>query len=164
MRKFESLKNNIKGTWNTINYILKPNCNKSNNDVTSIISNDTTLFDKFDISAAFNNYFSTVGSNISDSIPNVSRKGFLDFMNSISIVNSFLIRPVTISDVKQTILSLKNSSSPLNTYPSIVLKILEPLISPILVKLINDSFTCSYCPEFLKIARVIPILKIREKN
>ena len=83
---------------------------------------------------------------------------------SNSIQNSFVFRSVADIDVEVAIRNLKNKSSPLNTYPTKVVKVISPLIVPILTKLINDSISQSHFPESLKIARVIPIFKSGDKS
>ena len=112
---------------------------------------------KYEVASALNRHISTIGSKISESItesPSVTPQQFLS-----SIPNSFVFRSVTDSEVCNAIVSLKNKSSSLDTYPTKVVKSIAPFIVPILTKLINESFRTSYFPEFLKIAKVIPIFK-----
>ena len=50
------------------------------------------------------------------------------------------------------------------TYPSKVVKILEPILSPLLAVIVNKSIDTSYFPNYLKTARVIPIYKSGDKS
>ena len=73
--------------------------------------------------------------------------------------NSIVIPPVTLAKVKQTILSLKNSSVLWDEFPALVAKqsigsYIEPLNC-----FINRLFTEGIFPTELKLARVVPIYK-----
>ena len=73
--------------------------------------------------------------------------------------NSIVIPPVTMAEVRQTILSLKNSSAGWDDFPALVAKqSIESYIEP-LTCLINRSFLEGIFPTELKLARVIPIFK-----
>ena len=162
--KFQDSKNDVRKTWNIINSILKPHSDKKNLGITSIVSNNEIYVEKNQIASIFNEYFSSIGSKISDSIPVDPDITPSQFMSSISIQNSFVFHPIFTHDVKSVILNLKNSSSSVKTYPTKVLKIIEPIVSPILTKFINKSITNSFFPDSLKTARVIPIFKGGDKS
>ena len=71
--------------------------------------------------------------------------------------NSIVISPITIAEVRQTILSFNNSSRGWDDFPAIVAKQsidIEPLTC-----LLNRSFTDEIFPNELKLARVVPIFK-----
>ena len=73
--------------------------------------------------------------------------------------NSIVIPPVTLAEVKQTILSLKNSSAAWDQFPALVAKqSIESYIEP-LNCFINTLFTEGIFPTELKLARVVPIYK-----
>ena len=73
--------------------------------------------------------------------------------------NSIVIPPVTLAEVRQTILSLKNASAGWDDFPAFVAKqSIESYIEP-LTCLINRSFTEGIFPTELKLARVVPIYK-----
>ena len=73
--------------------------------------------------------------------------------------NSIVILSVTMAEVRQTILSLKNSSARWDDFPALVAKqSIESYIEP-LTCLINRSFLEGIFPTELKLARVVPIFK-----
>ena len=73
--------------------------------------------------------------------------------------NSIVIPPITIAEVRQTILSFNNSSSGWDNFSAIVAKqSIDSYIEP-LTCLINRSFADGIFPNELKLARVVPIFK-----
>ena len=73
--------------------------------------------------------------------------------------NSIVIPPVTLAEVRQTILLLKNASAGWDDIPAFVAKqSIESYIEP-LTCLINRSFTEGIFPTELKLARIVPIYK-----
>ena len=73
--------------------------------------------------------------------------------------NSIVIPPITIAEVKQTILSMKNSSAGWDDFPALVAKqSIDSYIEP-LTCLINRSFADGIFPNELKLARIVPIFK-----
>ena len=73
--------------------------------------------------------------------------------------NSIVIPPVTLAEVRQTILSLKNSSAVWDEFPALVAKqSIESYIEP-LNCFINRLFTEGIFPTELKLAKVVPIYK-----
>ena len=73
--------------------------------------------------------------------------------------NSIVIPPVTMAEVRQTILSLKNLSAGWDDLPTVVAKqSIDSYIEP-LTCLINRSFSDGIFPDELKLARIVPIFK-----
>ena len=91
-------------------------------------------------------------------------KSFSDYLCNISMSNSFFLSPVSSEQIEDIISSLMYKSSNLLTYPTILIKSIKSLWSPLLSNIINLSFTCGFFPKFLKIAHVIPIYKSGEKT
>ena len=61
-------------------------------------------------------------------------------------------------------MSLKNKSTSTNVYPVIALKRVASIVAPVLTSLINKSLTCGTFPDYLKVARVVPIHKGGDKE
>ena len=81
----------------------------------------------------------------------------LSYVNNCT--NSIVIPPVTIAEVRQTILSMKNSSAGWDDVPARVAKqSIDSYIEP-LTCLINRSFADGIFPNELKLARIVPIFK-----
>ena len=74
-------------------------------------------------------------------------------------MNTFAFTPIQTEDVVRILNSFENKSSHVSTYSVKVLKLISPLISPILRELVNRSFNESVFPKFCKIARVVPVFK-----
>ena len=67
-------------------------------------------------------------------------------------------------NVQNIIIKFKNKSCPIYTYPIKIIKAPAPILSNILVILINKSFISGKFPEYLKIARVTPVFKTGDKK
>ena len=163
-RLFESKKMDIRKTWSSINKLLGKNKSDKNCTIREILleSGESTS-DASVMAEEFNSYFSSVGRNIAESLPqtNISHSQYL---NNFSSQNSLFFRKVSAEDVSNAIVSLKNKSSNILTYPNKILKLLKDTLSPILAFLINETLKIGYFPQPLKNAQVIPIFKSGNRN
>ena len=73
--------------------------------------------------------------------------------------HSIYIAPTTTTEVKQIIISLKNSSPGWDEIPTFLLKICSNFYVKPLTYLINKSIEEGIFPNELKLARVVPIFK-----
>ena len=81
----------------------------------------------------------------------------MSYINNCS--NSIVLPPVTLAEVRQTVMSMKNSSAGWDEFPALVAKqSIDSYIEP-LTCLINRSFKDGIFPNELKLARVVPIFK-----
>ena len=81
-------KNNSKEMWININQLIGKTSKTTN--VTSVKSNDQIFTNKDDITETFNDYFSKIGTELSNRIP-ASSKGFEEYLErSVSAV--FLVQ------------------------------------------------------------------------
>ena len=155
-----SIKSNMKRTWSVLNGILKPNLNRNQNYIKSILLNGEIFEDGRDISRLLNEHFSTIGSKISRSFDPCDH-----FISSFSsIQNSFFFYGTTAAGVSAIIDNLKNKSCNIDYYPAKVLKHIKAIISPILANLINRSLIEGVYPKSFKKARVIPLHKSNCKD
>ena len=159
---FNTIKNDTKRTWKIINNIIKPSRKNNSNLIKTILFNNRIYDEPDKIASLFNAHFSTIGKKISESFQNTSNAGQTN--NIRSPVNSFSFSYVTPQNVKLAILSLKNKSCHISMYPVSILKLLEPILSPILASIINKSFQTGTFPKLLKIAKVIPVYKANDKQ
>ena len=67
-------------------------------------------------------------------------------------------------EIENEIMSLKSKRSHISTYSDKILKYISNLVSPLLTYIMNRSLTSGSFPQFLKIARVIPIFKAGDRN
>ena len=103
--------------------------------------------DSQSIASAFNNYFSNIGSKLANEIPpaDTDPQVFL----GPSLVNSFVLLPVTSTEVEDVITSLHSSkaASPYSI-PVCLLKLIKTCISFPLQLIYNLSFS-SVCQTIL---------------
>ena len=125
--------------------------------IKEIICNDTTYTDERDVVENLKEYFTSVGSAISNSI----RPNHIDPLTYMegSYPRSFFYSHVRSSDVNEVLLSFKNKNCSLTAVPLKIFKYISDIVSPVLATLINKSFLSGKFPECLKIARVIPLYK-----
>lgn len=142
-----------KSTWKSINAILKPNPRR--NDI-KLEEGDNLTEDPLMVSNIFNDYFSTVAQNLASSIPMTNS----DPLSNVRRVEStFVYFETSPDEIDKLISSFPSKRSNLYSIPSFVYKYISQIISPVLALLINMSVREGYFPEFMKIARVVPIHK-----
>ena len=105
-----------------------------------------------------NDYFCSVGRRIADSVIVDNSCDFMTYLNG-DYPNSFLFLPVAGPDIHKIILSLKNKPGSIHTYSVRIIKYLSVILSPVVAELINKSLLAGVFPDFLKLARVVPIFK-----
>ncbi len=73
--------------WDTFRPILNAGKKKKGTNIDNLMINANTLTNDNDIANAFNIYFSSIGSNLADSIPlqNITFKSFVGSMNINSV-------------------------------------------------------------------------------
>ena len=151
----KSIKSNMKQTWSVLNGLLKPNRNRSQNYIKSLLLDGVIYEENNDISRLLNEHFSTIGSKISQSFGQADH-----FISSFSsIQNSFFFNGTTPTGVSIIIDKLKNKSCNIDFYPAKVLKHINLIISPVLANRINRSLVEGIYPKSFKKARVIPLHK-----
>ena len=112
------------------------------------------------ICEAFNEHFASVGKRINDSFSNMGAGGSLEG----SVPNSIFISDVSENEVKNIILSMKDKPCHTSVIPNQIFKSIINIITPILTKIVNKSFTTGIFPQSLKLARVVPIFKSGDKK
>ena len=146
--KFNNNPHDAKSTWKVINKFLKPNSMKQNDF--QIEENGTKLSDSTEIANAFNDYFKAVAPSLAAEIPDVG----IDPLSYLSRnPNSFVYFEIK-SEIKKQILSFKSKPSNIKSIPSFAYKCIADVLSPVLAKLINQSFEEGIFPSCLKTARV----------
>ena len=105
-----------------------------------------------EIANAFNDYFSSVAPSLAAQIPDVE----IDPLSYLSRnPHSFVYFEADSAEIKKQILSFKSKPSNIKSIPSFAYKCIAAVLSPVLAKLINQSFEDSIFPSCLKTARVI---------
>ncbi len=155
--KLQENASNPKKTWETLNEILGKN-NKSET-VDKISVNGTISSDPSEIANTFNNFFVSVGQQISNSVPPIA-KSPEDYVNYEREVPEMLLQNTTPEHVKKVIKQLKPKSSiDANGVSSKMIKFIGDEIANPLSHIFNISLNSGVFPARLKLCRVIPIFK-----
>ena len=152
--ELELNKSDLYKTWGTMKKIIGKDTICSKKKIQFQIKGKSTT-DNREIANSFNDFFVSIGPKLANNI--VSTVNPMSYVTPCN--NSIVIPPVTLAEVRQTILSLKNASAGWDDFPAFVAKqSIESYIEP-LTCLINRSFTEGIFPTELKLARVVPIYK-----
>ena len=158
--KFSACKKNPSMTWKTLNSLLNRNNNKKSGG--PCVDDFGGIYeDNYDLSNKFNEYFSGVGSRLSDSL--VTDMNPLQFMSAAN-PQSFSVFFSDEHELIQIISSLPNKTTSPYCVPNFIYKALKFEIGPILSDLFNLSVELGKFPSVLKVARVTPIFKSGEKS
>ena len=155
---FETLKNNMKKTWQFINDILhKKKNSKSYPD--HFNANGITITEPTEIANGFNSFFTNIGEELASNISYAGPDNHKNFLTE-EINSSFEFQPVSENEIIRIVEKLKGTSScGYDQISSKLLKILIPHLKKPLSLIINQSLQTGIFPDALKIAKVIPIHK-----
>jgi hypothetical protein len=159
---FTKYKHDIRKTWGAINSLIGRTKDKTGISDTFKINNKQ-ISDPQTISNEFCNFFTNIGKQYANDIP-PSKFTFDQFMRNKSQQNMFLA-PTDPYEVSKLIESLKskNSSGHDGITPTLIKDIKYEISHPVTI-LINKSLSTGIVPESLKIAKVIPIYKAKDKE
>ena len=157
--EFDIVKNDVSKSWNVLRMIIGLGTTKRNSK-TSFIINDDIVSDSDNIANAFNNYFVSIGAELSDSISsNVNPMSYVSYVE-----NSMFMPDLKECEVRDVILQLKNTSAGWDNLPtSIGKKCVDGYLAP-LTYILNMCIRQGVFPRELKLARVIPIYKSSSKQ
>ena len=152
---FNSNINNIKGTWKGIKEIINLKSSKKLQP-SNLSVNNKLITDKSSVANAFNDFFSTIATKLSQKVvpTNVTFDAYLNNPNQ----NSFFVQPTNKKEVAGLInlLNSEKSNGP-NSIPTDIIKLISNVISHLLAKIINQSFNNGVFLDHLKVANVIPV-------
>jgi hypothetical protein len=150
--------NDIKKTWSTINDLLNK-CKKKNEYPTSFTVHGKEIRDKKDIANQFNNFFGSIGPDLSARIPNHKDLSVKKYLKK-EILHSFKLITLEQDEVKKILTSITTKhSSGYDNLSTCLLKKISPLIIGHITAIINQSFFTGIFPDKLKIAKIIPLYK-----
>ncbi len=155
---FQKFKDDIKGTWKTINGILNKTKRKRNFPC-FFRDGDKILNDKRVITNKFNKYFANVGFNLSENIKMPRNKTFHNYLKH-KYCNNFQFKNIN----EEIVLSIIDKLAPKTSCgfdgisSKLVKSIKVALINPITL-IINQMLNTGIFPDKLKIAKIIPIHK-----
>ena len=139
--------------WKTISNLTKPP--QSKQKVSNIIYEDKILTNAKDISNAFNNFFTTIGTKLESQLPHA----LCDPMQYLlgDFPNLMTKSRITINDIFREVKTLKNKSCNTADFsPQLIKENCRMLAFP-LTFILNQSLDQGEFPTRLKAARVTPI-------
>ena len=157
-------KNNIQGTWKTLNSIIKNGTGKDG--YPNYFKNKNKIMENpKEIANEFNNFFVNVGPNLANEIEEPREKDGLDEKLINLNPHSIFISSVNQQEILQIVNKFKNKKSTDHTDIDmmIVKNIIETVVSPF-THICNLSFETGIFPEKMKTAKVIPIFKCGDKQ
>ncbi len=155
-------RHNIRKTWGILNSLIGRSNDKTSISETFNIDN-SSVTDHKQIANEFCKFFTNIGMKYSNNIP----KAEFSHMHYLkkSQPNTMFLTPTDETEILQIIslLKPKYSCGP-DKLTSILLKNIKYEISPILSILFNKSLQTGQVPDLLKIAKIIPIYKSKNKE
>ena len=142
--------------WSIIKEIINKN-QKAQVQTTFRLNDWGIISDKSAIANRFDEFFTNDGPTLAKCIPKVDKEPKSYICKRIQ--ESFYLAPVDASEVKQIILSLKNSASGYDDISPMLLKTSINHISVPLSHICNLSLTEGVFPDDLKLTNVIPLFK-----
>ena len=163
-KEFDDIQNNGRKMWKTINSLLHNKTADINSPPKNIKINDKICDNQLTMAEHFNNFFCTIGKRLAEKMENNSSQSVTRYLTN-RVSSSIFLEPVDERELISIInlLPLKKSVGHDNI-PVIFIKLVDRIIAPFLVKVINASFNVGMFPNILKIAKVIPIYKSGDKQ
>ena len=156
-------KYNAKKTWGILNTLIGRN-NTLGGIAESFKINGNITNDKKIISNKFCEFFSEIGNKYASNIP-PARKPFYRHLQNNHNARSMFMSPTDEVEVCNIITSMKaKNSSGHDFISSKFIKSIQNSICKPLSIIFNKSFETGTIPKHMKIAKVIPIYKCKEKN
>ena len=164
---FESNKNSPRDTWKCLNQLMfkKP---KNSDQISEIEVDNVSYNSETEIADKFNQYFSTIGSDLANSL-NIDRLEQDNYLNNL--VNnsnpnlSFKFHAISIPSLIKTAKSLKSKlTCGSDQIPSKICRQSILIIPEIFQKLINSSLMQGKVLDRFKLATVIPLYKRGNKR
>ena len=112
---FDNKKNSIKLLWLNLGHILSPNKrhNKSNS-IDRLLVDGKEVKDDSEMADSLNEYFASVGQNLSNSVPE-SSGSYKDYLKN-PVSTSVFLKPIDIIEVGMQISKMKNKKSGLDIF------------------------------------------------
>ena len=154
-------KGNMNKTWKIINEVSSKHLSKPKK-LSEIRTGEQVITSPIEIAEAFNNYFSTVGSNLASDIP-LTKYGpeyYLEPTHSI-----FSLKPPTVDTVHKLLRKIDEKKSVgLDNILNKLLKIAADVVAPPLTAIFTASINTGIFPQEWKESRVSPVYKSGARN
>ena len=157
---FEQHRYDSRKQWQMINGLL--NRSVRNRESIKLKNEDGNIISRSsEVAAKFNEYFSSIASNIKTQISarlTFDPGGFQNFLQAPTS-NSIYLSPVTPSEVQDVINKLKNKATLDTKIAPMKIANDDPKFTGAIAEIVNSSFQQGVFPTSLKIAKVVPIHK-----
>ncbi len=155
--------NDTRKTWKVLNSLIGRKNDK--NGTSELFNIGNRLIDEPKvISDGFCKFFSEIGEMYASKIPK-SNKPYQHYMKATGRHNSLFLTPTDINEIERIIISLKpKNSSGQDRLSSKLLKSLSSSLACPISTIINKSLQTGTVPTSLKLAKVIPIYKTKDKT
>lgn len=152
LNQIENVKSDQRKVWQQINSVLNRKCRC---DDFNIVYEGRERYDE-DMANVFNNYFTSIATDLVNNLPNVNNP--FEIYTPV-VLSSFTFEDVTSGEVRRTILSFESKRFCKNEIqPKFLIDIVD-VVSPILCDIFNMSFDKCMFPDCLKLARITPVFK-----
>ena len=162
MEKVSNEKQNVKKLWEIFGPVINPGKIRKQTTIDKLEINQHQYTTHKDISDQMNKYFSNIGRLESNSITSAtSHRKYLKQPTQ----NSMFLRAITEDELRKEIkkLNIHKATGPDNVSAQIIKRTESEVIQPLL-HIINRTIEEGTYPEQLKIAKVVPIYKKKEKT
>ena len=164
---FDKNKNSPKDTWRCLNEMLYKKA-KNSDKISQLDINNASLTSEADIANSFNHYFSSIGSDLADSLV-INRDEQNEYLNSLENSRNpnitFKFHAISIPSLIKTAKTLKSKlSCGSDQIPSKLARQSILLIPEVFQKLINASLSQGKVLERFKLAVVLPLHKKGSKR
>ena len=151
-----------KKTWEEVNNFINNKTGKNNKIEKLLLGNDE-IIDKVDVANVLNSHFASIGETMSSKFTH-DDYSFRSFMPT-EINTSILLKPTNNIEVLKIINEMPNKNScGIDNISQKLLKYTKNVIAPTITYLINESLKEGIYPDCLKIAKIIPIHKGKDKT
>ena len=158
-------KSNTRKLWKTVNEIVNLKKSKSKNNINIMDSCGKIIKDPKLVSEMVNQYFVSVGENLSQKITQPTNSQITHLSGIKTNNNSMFIKLITEYDMTNYIKNLDSAKSTKSTsVPIKFIKLSSPIITPIITKIFNHCIEEGVFPDNLKTAEIIPVYKKGDKN
>ena len=160
---FIQSESNSRRTWQTINELTSRRIN--NTTVKELKLNDAIISNSSELSNAFNDHFSTIGSRLADEIP-LTASNDSSYINNIDVNNNKFSFSSTSSRIVFSHLNklCRSKATGLDNISAKIIRECADLISVSLCDLFNKSLVSGIFPDDWKCARVTPLFKQGEPS
>ena len=159
IEKFNEQKGDMRGTWQTINGVIK-GIGKYDCHINVVTVEGVTVTDKQQIAHEFGKFFSGIGSRIKeDTSHGDPAKSDTLFEDNRGEHHNFQFEKASIEELTKIVKNLKSNAAGIDGLNLKVFKVVSEYLLPCLLYLVNLSLEIGEFPEALKQAKVLPLSK-----